>query len=86
MNPSVYSIEASWASAEENVRNFIVGIGIDELEENTVELNWDETNYVFENLDPDTLYLISVRAVNENGPGDAATEKVRTGENCFLQP
>lgn len=78
VNPSVYSIEASWASAEENVRNFIVGIGIDELEENTVELNWDETNYVFEDLDPDTLYLISVRAVNENGPGEAATEKVRT--------
>lgn len=76
----MYSIEASWAPAGDDIRSFIVGIGINDLEEDTLEINWDENYYVFEDLTPGTLYLVSVRAVNENGPGEAAIDKVTTGK------
>ncbi|XP_071826148.1 fibronectin-like isoform X2 [Apostichopus japonicus] len=84
--PSVYSIEASWAPAGDDIRSFIVGIGINDLEEDTLEINWDENYYVFEDLTPGTLYLVSVRAVNENGPGEAAIDKVTTEELLTPSP
>ncbi|XP_055921391.1 neogenin isoform X1 [Eupeodes corollae] len=63
---------------EIKIRNFVLGWGKGIPDENILELNESERSYVLKKLEPNTEYVVSLRARNIKGDGPPIYDNIKT--------
>lgn len=87
VTPSVDNIHVSWRPPVENnivIRKYILGWGKGIPDFYTEELDEKVRQYTIPNLEPNSEYVISLRASNNIGPGRARYANVRTRDESSL--
>ncbi|XP_065086448.1 neogenin isoform X1 [Ochlerotatus camptorhynchus] len=86
--PGAESIAVTWASPnhqEIKVRNYILGWGKGIPDEDTTDVEEHIRVYEIRNLEPNTEYVISLRARNNMGDGPPIYDTVRTREDSPIE-
>lgn len=86
--PGAESITVTWASPnhqEIKVRNYILGWGKGIPDEDTTDVEEHIRVYEIRNLEPNTEYVISLRARNNMGDGPPIYDTVRTREDSPIE-
>ncbi|CAG5130561.1 unnamed protein product, partial [Candidula unifasciata] len=88
--PKANSIKVSWAPPPPHskilVRGYVLGYGrgISDVYKHTLDANTHD--YVIENLQPASHYVITIRAFNSQGQGPSKYETVITSEDTIEEP
>lgn len=89
VKPSTDSIQVSWyppSNQNIKVRKYILGWGKGIPDNFAQELDEKTRFYVIQNLEPNSEYVISLRASNNIGPGPARYANVRTRDELPPEP
>ncbi|XP_055609212.1 neogenin isoform X3 [Uranotaenia lowii] len=87
-HPGAESISVSWASPvhqEIKVRSYILGWGKGIPDEDTTDVEEHIRTFELRNLEPNTEYVISLRARNNMGDGPPIYDTVRTREDSPIE-
>ncbi|EDW85568.2 uncharacterized protein Dwil_GK23150 [Drosophila willistoni] len=81
IHPGADNIGLHWGPPQQpeiKIRNYVLGWGRGIPDENTIELKESERYYVLKSLEPNTEYVVSLRARNINGDGPPVYDNIKT--------
>ncbi|KAL9919893.1 neogenin protein frazzled isoform 5-T13 [Glossina fuscipes fuscipes] len=81
IHPGAETIALHWGPPHQHeikIRSYVLGWGRGIPDENTVELKETERYYVLKDLEPNTEYVVSLRARNINGDGPPIYDNIKT--------
>ncbi|XP_037952309.1 neogenin-like isoform X2 [Teleopsis dalmanni] len=81
IHPGADNIALHWGPPQRHeikIRNYVLGWGRGIPDENSVELKESERYYVLKNLEPNSEYVVSLRARNVKGDGPPIYDNIKT--------
>lgn len=81
IQPGADTITLHWAPPQQfeiKIRSYVLGWGRGIPDENSIELKETDRYYILKNLEPNTEYVVSLRARNINGDGPPIYDNIKT--------